>query len=107
MSEANEQGSFVMELHTLVEEFTADNGDPSVAVVVLVSKGSYRMRTLVSADRPDVFQAVGMLDQMKIELLASIPVNRPLREPFPEPGSQYSPGYEPSDDEERRTPEAH
>lgn len=36
-----------------------------------------------NATRPQVYQAIGLLDQMKIDLLASIPRNRLLREPEP------------------------
>lgn len=34
-----------------------------------------------SATKPQVYQAIGLLDQIKLDLLASIPRNRPLREP--------------------------
>lgn len=34
-----------------------------------------------SATRPQVYQTIGLLDQIKLDLLASIPRNRPLREP--------------------------
>lgn len=36
-----------------------------------------------SATKPQVYQAIGLLDQIKLDLLASIPRNRPLREPEP------------------------
>jgi len=67
-------------LKQLVDEFVARHGEPSVAVLTLVSKGNYSMEAMVHSDRPDVFQSVGLLDQMKLDLLASIPENQPVDE---------------------------
>jgi len=37
-----------------------------------------------SASKATVYQTIGLLDQIKLDLLATVPENRPLREPVEE-----------------------
>lgn len=59
--------------------------DSVVAVAFAVgANGHYEIvMSGFAATRPQVYQAIGLLDQIKLDLLASIPRNRPLREPEP------------------------
>lgn len=41
-----------------------------------------------NVSRADIYQTLGLLEQMKIDLLASIPRNRPLREPADNSGDE-------------------
>jgi hypothetical protein len=59
----------------------APNGVVALAVVVN-SDGYYEtVANEFKATAPQVYQAIGLLEQMKLDLLASVPRNRPLREP--------------------------
>lgn len=61
----------------LMDEFVKDHGEPAVAVLMLVGGGRFMNQVLVYADRPDVYQAIGLLEQAKAELLQTIPENQP------------------------------
>lgn len=58
-------------------------GAPTLAMALLVSEdGTYYIKTNnFSTSSPVIYQAIGLLEQMKLDLLASVPRNRPLREP--------------------------
>lgn len=58
-------------------------GAPALALVVMVDEnGNYVINTNgFLTTSPVIYQAIGLLEQMKLDLLASVPRNRPLREP--------------------------
>lgn len=57
--------------------------DPTVVVLVAVGPGIFTRRLFVNAPEPDVYATIGLLEQVKIDLLATVPDNKPLREPEP------------------------
>jgi hypothetical protein len=64
--------------------FRKNEGTPTVSVLVLVKEGAYALVPIVHSPEQDVYMAIGILEQAKVDLLASVPTNRPLREPEPE-----------------------
>lgn len=72
----------------LIQRFSEalDEYDPAIVTVAMLSEeGDYILfENNWNTDRPTVYQAIGLLEQAKLNLLASVPVNRPLREPAPE-----------------------
>lgn len=74
--------SFSEGVKALVDDFVAKNGEPSVAVIAFVRKGEFGMQAFVHSDRPDLYQMLGMMDQLRVDILSSVPENRPLREPY-------------------------
>lgn len=72
-------------LADLIDDFVEKHGQPTVAIVILVREGVADFEVAVDSTRAEVYHAVGLLEQAKFELLATIPENKPLREPQPEP----------------------
>ena len=82
-SDMQEFDEFVRKLDDLLR--TA----PKSAIVVAVAVNSTSHYDIISNDfqatRSQVYQTMGTLDQAKLDLLSSVPRNRPLREPEPGP----------------------
>lgn len=81
-----------------VEDFIEESDDTTVAVIVMVDgSGAYTVFPAVASGalEEDIYLACGLLDQAKMDLLASVPINRPLREPEPLDSDLATPPSEP------------
>jgi hypothetical protein len=60
-----------------------DGAQPAVAVAIMLDEdGQFSIVGMdYQTSRPIIYQAIGLLDQVRLDLLASVPANRPLREP--------------------------
>lgn len=70
-----------------------------IGVVVMVNaSGGYSIFPAVLSESlpADVYLACGLLDQAKLDILASIPSNRPLREPDAEDVDSVAPPSDPT-----------
>lgn len=83
MSDTDEFDEFMDKLDDLLKSA------PKSAVVVAVAVNNTGHYGVIGNDfqvtRSQLYQALGAMDQAKLDLLASIPKNRPLREPEPPP----------------------
>lgn len=77
-------------LADVLDHFVENVGMPTVAVVACIREGTFDYELTVDSERADVYQMIGLLEQLKTELLASVPENRPLREPAPGPSDTLS-----------------
>lgn len=74
-------------------------GGPTVGAVLWVRDGRFFIDSTILSSEADVYLAIGLLDQLKMNLLSTVPRNKPLREPEPsleERGADDEPPPDPS-----------